>query len=120
LPGAPSPPTFRAQTMLLEMDRAVVERFAARVRDIAPDASIWVFGSRARGEAAPDSDLDMCVELANASSELRESIRSIAWEVGFEHDRVITTVVFSRSNFDFGPISASTLVANIRREGVAA
>ncbi len=106
--------------MILEADRVIAQRFAARVRALAPDASVWVFGSRARGGAEPDSDLDTCIVLSDGTPELRDTIRTVAWEVGFEHERLISTVVFSRANFESGPISASTLVANIHREGVAA
>jgi hypothetical protein len=46
-------------------------------------------------------------------------IRDIAWEVGFENERVITTVVFDFDQFENGPMSESTLVANVLQEGVA-
>jgi uncharacterized protein len=44
----------------------------------------------------------------------------MAWEVGFENDRVITTVVMDQEEFEHGPMSESTLVGNILQEGVAA
>jgi hypothetical protein len=47
-------------------------------------------------------------------------IREAAWEVSFENDCVITTVVFDVHQFEKGPMSESTLVANILNEGVAA
>jgi len=47
-------------------------------------------------------------------------IRGIAWEVGFEKERVITTVVIERKDFELGPMSESTIVSNILREGVPA
>ncbi len=85
-------------------DRAILEQFAGRVREIEPLARIWAFGSRARGDAAPDSDFDICVVVPAGVAELRRPVRKLAWEVGFEH----------------GAMSASTLVANIRAAGVAA
>lgn len=42
-------------------DRRMLHEFAARVRERQPHARVWAFGSRARGDAAPDSDLDLCV-----------------------------------------------------------
>ncbi len=44
-----------------QKDRRVLELFAAKVRHYHPEASIWAFGSRTRDEAAPESDLDICV-----------------------------------------------------------
>ena len=47
-------------------------------------------------------------------------IRRIAWETGFENDRVITTIVTDESQFEKGPLSESTIVENILREGISA
>lgn len=101
-------------------DRAILDEFAARVREIEPRARIWAFGSRARGEARSDSDFDVCTVLPEVSPELEEEVRRSAWEIAFEHGRVMPVVVLSEEEFERGPTSASTLVANIRREGIAA
>lgn len=102
------------------VDREILIEFAERVRSSEPRASVWAFGSRARGTAHPESDFDLCVVVPHMSEEFARSIRDIAWEIGFERDRVLTTVLLSRDDFENGPMSASTLVANIRREGTAA
>ena len=101
-------------------DRRLLVLFASRVRRIDPSVGVWAFGSRARGSAAPESDLDLCVVVRRASRALKESIHSIAWEIGFEHGIVLAPVILSEDDFERGPMSASTLVATIRREGVAA
>jgi len=84
------------------------------------DVRLWAFGSRARGEAQWESDLDVCIVLEKVDQHTDRLIRDIAWDVGFENDRVITTVVMEREEFERGPMSASTLVANILQEGVRA
>ena len=81
----------------------------------APD-----FGSRGRGSADPESDFDLCVVLPVVTRELRERIYGIAWEIGFDAGRVLAPVLLSEEDFERAPLSASTLVANIRREGIAA
>ena len=78
------------------------------------------FGSRARGSPHPDSDLDLCVVVPEAAREVREGVYRAAWEVGFEHGRLLAPVILTVENFERGPMSGSTLVANIRRDGVAA
>ena len=106
---------------MMPADRHILTAFARRVRERCPQAQIWAFGSRARGEATGASDLDMCVVVEEpATRALKDWIGDVAWEVGFEANRVVTTIVFERQAFEHGPQSASPLVANILREGVAA
>jgi predicted nucleotidyltransferase len=100
-------------------DREILSEFAARVR-IEPRARIWAYGSRVRRDAEEFSDLDVCVVLADdLTFERRQAIGHVGWAVGFEHGRLITTVVFSEEQFERGPMSAHHLVKNIVREGFA-
>jgi len=104
--------------MLREIDRRIAREFRRRVMAVAPVLDLLVFGSRARGDAAPDSDLDVFIELEEASPKLRQRISEIAWEVGFEGDRVISTVVTTRDDLERGAMGANPLILNIRREGI--
>ena len=101
-------------------DRKILNEFSERIRKHFPGARIWAFGSRARGTAAWDSDFDTCIVLDRVDKQIGRRIRHIAWEVGFENDRVITTVVLDEDQFERGPMSESTLVDNILQEGVPA
>ena len=104
--------------MLREADRRIAREFRRRLSAIAPIVDLRVFGSRARGDAAPDSDLDVFIELEEATPELRQRISEIAWEVGFEMDRMISTVVTTRDDLEHGAMGANPLVLNVEREGV--
>ena len=42
-------------------DEALIEEAGRRLSVAAPDADVILFGSRARGESRPDSDLDLLV-----------------------------------------------------------
>jgi uncharacterized protein len=106
--------------MLTERDRMIVDLFARKVRERYPEARIWAFGSRARGDHNEESDLDMCVVTEQLTDEIRSTLSDLAWEVGFEHDLLITTVVFNRDGFENGPWRVSPLVQAILEEGVAA
>ncbi len=104
--------------MLTAMDRRIAREFRRRLSTITPILDLRVFGSRARGDATPDSDLDLFIELEEATPELRQRISEIAWEVGFEMDRVISTVVTTRHDLEHGAMGANPLVLNIEREGI--
>jgi predicted nucleotidyltransferase len=103
-----------------ECDRNILNQFAQQVRQKFPEAQIWAFGSRARGNAQPDSDLDICVVLETLNTASKKIISQLAWEVGFDNDLLITTVKYSRYQFEQGPCTVSPLVQAIHREGIAA
>ena len=108
----------RTSKMLTETDRRIVCEFQRRLADTVPVLDLRVFGSRVRGDAEPDSDLDVFVVLETCTPELRRRISEIAWEVGFEMDCVISTVVATRDELEHGAMGASPLILNIEREGV--
>ncbi len=106
--------------MMSKEDLKILKMFKTRVNDRFSDARIWAFGSRTRGDATWDSDFDIFIVLNEIDQKTDRWIRGIAWEVGFENDRVITTVLIDKEQFEHGPMSESTLVANILREGLSA
>lgn len=106
--------------MMADHDRQILDQFAARVRDQYPDADIRAFGSRARGDATWESDLDVCVVVDHLNNEDRYTLWNIAWEIGFDQDMLISAVPFSKDEFEYGPCSESPLVLNILREGIPA
>ena len=100
--------------------KEIIKLFADTVRNNYPKAKILAFGSYVRGEAAEDSDMDLCVVLPGMQSDDRLKISDIAWEVGFENDLHLSTIVVSEENFSRGPIASSPLLDTIRNEGIAA
>lgn len=101
-------------------DRQILSEFSAQVRQQFPEAQIWAFGSRARGDAQPESDLDICVVVDTLDRATWKTISHTAWAVGFKHDVLITTIKYSRQRFEHSPCSVSPLVQNILHEGIAA
>lgn len=106
--------------MISGEDRNILNQFTERIRRHFPGARIWAFGSRVRGIAAWDSDLDVCIVLDHVDNKIDGLVRDIAWEVGFEKDLVISTIVLDSDQFENGPMSESSLVDNILREGLTA
>jgi predicted nucleotidyltransferase len=104
--------------MLTETDQQIAREFQHRLTAVTPILDLRVFGSRARGDAAPDSDLDIFIEVETLTPQLRQQISEIAWEVGFEMDRVISTIVTTRDQLEHGAMGANPLVLNVEREGV--
>jgi predicted nucleotidyltransferase len=106
--------------MFSNKDEKILSQFAADVRKEFPAAKIWAFGSRVRGDATEESDLDVCVVVDKLDDESDSAIMEIAWQIGFKNDVVISTVTYSNEEFEGGPCAESGLVQDILDNGIAA
>lgn len=80
---------------------------------------IWLFGSKARGEATPDSDLDLLVVVRDLAPSIRWRIREIAADCSFEYNILINTHILDRLNWEKQTRQRSTLWHEIERDGIA-
>lgn len=80
-------------------------------------ARLVLFGSQARGDAAPDSDIDVMVVLrgpVNSSDEIRRTGPFFS-AVSLRNDVLVTPVYVSEDRFRD---ENSPLLLNVRRDGV--
>lgn len=61
---------------------------------------IILFGSRARGDYEPDSDYDVLVLLDEVTKEIRDEIDEIVWQIGWDNDVLITSIVHDVRTFE--------------------
>jgi len=80
-------------------------------------ARLVLFGSRARGDAKPDSDYDVAVFLHNMDDRWAEFDRAnaIASDILFRRFAVVHALPYHESSYAQNP---STLMRNIREEGI--
>lgn len=98
--------------------RNVIEKFKKALRkENFPRFKVVLFGSYARGEARPDSDIDLCL-VAEAFKGKKEFYRKKAVFIAFEIDSRIQIVVTDPVRFKTDRLSP--LYSQIRKYGLAA
>jgi predicted nucleotidyltransferase len=108
------------QPSLTTSEREALEGFAQRLRLRFGDRvhSVILFGSKARGDSGPDSDIDVLVRLADDDPELRWDVHRLAARVSLEHDVLISVRVASRSQWDRLSRYRSPLYQALQTEGI--
>jgi predicted nucleotidyltransferase len=79
---------------------------------------VMLYGSQARRQALPDSDIDVLVVLAGAVSPIEEihRVSDIVAALSLKYDRVISCVFVSEVEYR---LEQSHFMKNVQREGVA-
>ena len=110
-----------AVTALSKRESEALDEFSTRIREaLGPNLrELRLFGSKARGDARPDSDLDVLVVVASDRVSAEDRAIDIAFDVNVASDLYISPrVVTAESLTD--PVWRTTLfVQTVTREGVA-
>lgn len=82
-------------------DAEFLQAVKRSVLEVDPQAEVWLFGSRARGDARDDSDWDFLVLTDKpAQKALKEQIRDNLFEVEFSADKVIGSIIHSKQEWE--------------------
>ena len=100
------------------IEKKVIETFTTLMREKIIVHRVALFGSRARGDADVDSDMDVLVIVDDPTDQTEDFISQCAWDAGFENDIVLVPIVFSRNDWENGPERYSLLAEAIKSEGV--
>lgn len=80
--------------------------------------SITLYGSQARGDAHPESDIDLFLVVQDNTPTLREAFHDLAWQVQFKHDMVISDIIRSQEQAHQMQAQRFPYYQNIEKEGI--
>ncbi|MBP7411312.1 MAG: nucleotidyltransferase domain-containing protein [Methanoculleus sp.] len=99
--------------------RPIVHEFAAKAREACGDAieEIILFGSVARGDDRPDSDIDILVITPKEDFHLREYLTGLAFDLLMQTGERLSVKVLSRA--DVAAHRQYPFIRHVLRDGVA-
>ncbi len=109
---------MKAWDYLNENEKKAVETLKNELKGRFNVRDIRLFGSKVRGQAGPDSDVDIMIELAKRTPEIESEIDDITFEVNLKNDSFITTIVFGQDELQRGPMKESPIYKTIQKEGI--
>ena len=102
-------------------EKHIVEEFKRQVEQRFPGELIRVvlFGSKVRGDATRESDVDVLVVIRSESWRLGDEIRSLGYALELEHGVVLSIQVMSQRHYEELRLFGSQFFKAVEREGVS-
>ena len=102
-----------------EEEKILLTRCRTAIESIDPSAEVILYGSRARGDAKPESDYDLLI-LTDGETTLRreDTFRRQLFPIELETGAVLTVILVSRKNWNSVLYGAMPFYQNVVKDGV--
>lgn len=105
-----------------ELDKKIVAELKGRLPSevVRHLRRMILYGSRARGDASEDADLDLVALVDEKTPELEQALEEIAYNVMWDHDfrPIISLKVLTEEKFSDSLSKGFSFYRNVEREGI--
>ncbi len=100
-------------------EKGIIRDIKKCILDINPTAEVYLYGSRARGDAIKESDWDILILLndINFSRSDERLFRESVFDLELNYDEIISIIAFSKNDW-FTKHSVTPFYENVMKEGV--
>jgi len=100
-------------------DRTIVQNIKKKILEVNPDAEIYLYGSRARGDIHEESDWDILILLNKDKVSRLEEIpfRDNIFDLELECEEVISIIALSKKEW-LEKHSITPFYQNVMKEGI--
>ena len=105
---------------LSEKEKSALEQFKLKTHRVLGNQLIEMklFGSKARGDDKPDSDIDVLVIAAAEDYRLRDKIYEISTDILLDTDVCISPKIISKNKFEQLCSQSTSFMSNVSRDAV--
>ena len=100
------------QPILQEFKRRVEQRFPGEL------VRVVLFGSKARGDASVESDIDVLTVVRSEDWKLGDEVRDIGYELEIAHGVVLSIQVMGQRQYQELKARGSTFLEQVEQEGL--
>jgi predicted nucleotidyltransferase len=97
---------------LFELKKRLKEKFGDKLKRII------LYGSKARGDSDPGSDIDVLIEFSETDRETNDTVSHIAFSVGLEYDVLIVDTVHTTAELEKRKKVWMPFIENVIKDGV--
>lgn len=105
---------------LTDYERDALNKLIAELKELWPDVKFKLFGSKAKGGADEESDLDILILLpCNITTEIRRLIVHKIFDINLTFETNISPLILSQKEWESDVLAVLPIHAFIEEEGIS-